>query len=243
MLSLFSKNVKFKDLHFTADVHSHLLPGVDDGFKDEQHTREALGLLGDFGVRHFLLTPHIYPELYPRNSPEYIRERFSAIFGEMSGMDFRIAGEHMIYAGVESIFTREDEALLTFPDKERILIEMSYAFPAKNIRDVIFQLNTLGLAPVLAHPERYSYYSLSQISSLVDLDCELQVNALSLGGFYGKTAMAKAEAILEKGLYSYIGTDLHSVSQISQLEQLVISKKHVPAVERLIRNNEDIFAA
>ena len=73
------------------------------------------------------------------------------------------------------------------------------------------------------------------------MDTQLQLNILSLGGFYGNSAREKAEAMLAAGLYSFLGTDLHSVSQIAQLSSLKIEKKHVPAVERLLENNDRLW--
>ena len=241
----FRTSVKFTDMDFRTDVHSHILPGVDDGFGSEKNSVKALQLLHEIGLEHSILTPHIYPELYPANNPSSIRNRFSEVSDMLvrTGVECRVAGEHMVYAGVDSGFSEENAGSALLLGGRHILIEMSYAYESRNIRDFVFHLNAVGLHPVLAHPERYSYYSasLTEIRSIADMDTQLQLNILSLGGFYGNSAREKAEAMLAAGLYSFLGTDLHSVSQIAQLSSLKIEKKHVPAVERLLENNDRLW--
>lgn len=243
----FKSYSKFLEMDFRTDIHCHLLPGVDDGFKSEDKSVKALELLHATGLEHSFLTPHIFPELYPENTPENIRTAYSEISDKFSaaGVETYPAGEHMIYQGIEKLFGRDSVGTcLTLPG-DRILVEMSYAYESQNIRDFVFHLNAVGLHPVLAHPERYSYYSRSlvEIRSIVDIDTSLQLNILSLGGFYGNTAKVKAEAILEAGLYTYLGTDLHSLAQIEQLQSLRIEKKHVAAIEKLLENNDMLWKA
>lgn len=244
-MSLFRrKTVKFKELPFRTDVHSHLLPGVDDGFKTGETSLSAIEIMRNAGVERIILTPHVFPELYPDNTPSFIRGRFASLAPEFekTGMKFRIAGEHMIYEGFEEDAEKSRSDLLVLPDN-MILIEMSYVFESLNIKDSIFYLNSTGLRPVLAHPERYIYYSksLHDIRTLMDMDCRLQLNLLSLGGFYGRMVKAKAELMLEKGLYSYLGTDLHRLSQIDAIRELDIPWKYVPALEKLCEANDNLF--
>lgn len=241
----FRTSVKFTDMDFRTDVHSHILPGVDDGFGSEKNSVKALQLLHEIGLEHSILTPHIYPELYPENTKDKILGRFDEVSSALSatGVSCRVAGEHMVYAGIDSSFQRGNTADSLQLGEGSLLIEMSYAYESQNIKDFVFHLNALGFQPVLAHPERYSYYSRSlvEIRTIVDIDTRLQLNILSLGGFYGNTAKEKAEAILERGLYTYVGTDLHSLAQIDQLKSMRIQRKHVAALEKLLENNEELW--
>ncbi|MBO8445453.1 MAG: histidinol phosphatase [Bacteroidetes bacterium] len=242
LASLFSKGPAVADLPFETDMHSHVLPGVDDGFRDIEHSGRAVAELAGLGVKNMILTPHIYPELYPENDFGSITGHFAGLharLSEASGINFKIAGEHMVYEGFEDTFSGD---LLMLPGRH-MLIEMSYAYESTNIDESIFRLNCMDFHPVLAHPERYIFYSpdLKRIRNLVDKGCELQMNILSLGGFYGKGAALKAAAILEKGLYSYIGTDLHSLAQIDMLKSMRFKKKHVSELERIMQNTTALF--
>lgn len=241
--ALFPKGLSLSDLPFETDMHSHVLPGVDDGFRTSEHSRKAVALLASIGVRNMILTPHIYPELYPENNHDFITARFMEEepgLQDASGLiDFKIAGEHMVYEGFEDTFSAP---MLLLPGRH-ILIEMSYAYESANIDEAIFKLVCMDFHPVLAHPERYIFYpsDLKRIRNLIDKGCELQLNLLSLGGYYGKGALVKAEAILEKGLYSYVGTDLHSLAQIDMLRSLRFKKKHAAELELIMLGTTALF--
>ena len=241
----FKSYVKFTDMDFRTDVHCHILPGADDGFRSEDNSVKALGLLRETGLEQSILTPHIYPELYPDNNPESIRNRYAEVSGRLSssGVECKVSGEHMVYQGIEDHFRKGQTSGLLLLPGDNILIEMSYAFESQNIREFVFQLNAMGLHPVLAHPERYSYYSrtMIEVESIVDIDTRLQLNVLSLGGFYGNTAKVKAEMMLDAGLYTFLGTDLHSLSQIEQLRSLKFEKKIARALEPLLENNDRLW--
>ena len=107
--ALFPKGLSLSDLPFETDMHSHVLPGVDDGFRTSEHSRKAVALLASIGVRNMILTPHIYPELYPENNHDFITARFMEEepgLQDASGLiDFKIAGEHMVYEGFEDTFS------------------------------------------------------------------------------------------------------------------------------------------
>ena len=241
----FTSSVDFIGMDFRTDVHSHILPGMDDGFRTEALSLQALDLLAQAGVRQVILTPHIYPELYPDNTPENIRhaaEAFNAAAAR-TGIICRTAGEHMVFPGIEAMFRKDAPGMVLSMPGSHVLIEMSYAYESPGIRDFIFHLNVSGYHPVLAHPERYTFYQdvTEEMETFISMDTALQLNVLSLGGFYGKTAKAKAEHMLEKGLYTYLGTDLHSLRQIDQLKSLRIKKNHVKAVERLLENNDALW--
>lgn len=242
--SLFSKGPALSELPFETDMHSHLLPGVDDGFRSLDSSCKAASGLSSIGVKNMILTPHIYPDLYPDNSFSFISGHFAQVkeqLHEASGIDFKIAGEHMIYEGIEDTFSGD---MLALPDRH-ILIEMSYAYESANIDEAVFRLSCMDYRPVLAHPERYIFYpaDLVRIRDLVEKGCSLQLNLLSLGGYYGKGAMAKAESILEKGLYSYVGTDLHSLAQIDMLKSLRFRKKHTAELERIMTATTALFTS
>ena len=102
----FNRSVKFTELDFRTDIHSHILPGVDDGFRTEDRSARALELLHGMGLERSVLTPHIYPELYPGNTPVSVRLRLEEVSGLFSstGVDCRAAGEQAIFFHHKIIF-------------------------------------------------------------------------------------------------------------------------------------------
>ena len=174
------------DLSFiSADMHSHLLPGLDDGLKTLDETIAFITELHKLGYRKLICTPHVISDIYP-NNPETILSTLELVRSELkkTNIDITIeaAAEYMVDLEMEK-YISSDQPLLTF-GSNLILIEMSYIGASPNIEQVIFQLRLKGLQPVLAHPERYIFYhnDFENYHRFIDLGCLMQVNLLSLAG-------------------------------------------------------------
>jgi tyrosine-protein phosphatase YwqE len=120
----------------------------------------------------------------------------------------------------------EEGNLLTLPGK-RVLIENSFIAPSPGMEDNIFRLCVNGYVPVMAHPERYNYWHKSSMhfKKLIDTGCELQVNLLSLTGYYGKDVERRAYKLIEAEMVSFIGTDLHNSSQLKLIRKALSNRK------------------
>src|SRR5579885_3292051 len=157
MFSLFKKNELVKpDLSFlAADMHSHLLPGIDDGVQTIEESVAFIKELESLGYKHLICTPHIISDIYP-NSPETILPKLELVKKAVKENNINItidaAAEYMVDIEMERLII-DGKQLLTFgKEKNLILIEMSFVGPSPNIDQVIFQLRLKGLQPVLAHP-------------------------------------------------------------------------------------------
>lgn len=203
------------------DIHNHLLPGTDDGFRHRQDSLSAIRKMADAGCRELVFTPHLNPDVYPDNDEEMMRQ----VYGEFStqipaelNVRTSLAAEYMVVNGFEERAANEADRLLTYPDGS-ILIEMSYYFASPNLKQTIFELNMAGLKPILAHPERYLYMAqtLSEFDRIADMGCRLQMNFMSLTGTYGPDSLKILEYLLKRGLYSFVATDLHSLPQLDKI--------------------------
>ncbi len=184
MFNFFKKTPKLvdPDLSFLGvDMHSHLLPGIDDGLQDLADTVNFISDLQQLGYRKLVCTPHILSDLYP-NSPQTILPKLAMVREalETANVDMQVeaAAEYMIdHDFAELIARTKKEDLLTI-NGEYILVEMSYLSPSPNFEQIIFDLRMMGLQPILAHPERYNYYhhQFQQYDRFKDLGCKLQVN-------------------------------------------------------------------
>jgi protein-tyrosine phosphatase len=221
-----------------TDMHNHILPGIDDGSPDEETSKILIQGLLDLGFSKIISTPHILADLHP-NTPETIEEAYNRILQlpdlPLKSNHFGYAAEYMIDYDFEEIIQKEN--LLFFGNERNILIEMSYLVESPNIRQVIFNLLTKGYQPILAHPERYSYYHhrLSTYEELVDAGAQLQMNLLSLTGHYGGKVQSTAERLIHMGLYGWVGTDMHHIAHLSMLQQMAANKKVLKTLEK-IRN-------
>ncbi|MEP6467827.1 MAG: CpsB/CapC family capsule biosynthesis tyrosine phosphatase, partial [Parafilimonas sp.] len=177
MFSFFDKKIN-PDLSFlAADMHSHLLPALDDGLQEIEESVSFIQELQQMGYQKLICTPHILSDVYP-NSPATILPKLELVRNALQEKNINIkieaGAEYMVDIDFEN-YINEGKPLLTF-GKNLILIEMSYAAPSNNIENVIFNLKLKGLQPVLAHPERYNYYfgNIEVFQRFIDLGCYLQ---------------------------------------------------------------------
>lgn len=193
-------------------MHSHLLPGIDDGAPDPETSIELIRGLMKLGYSRFITTPHIYPDLYPNNR-ETILNAHALLMQHLQQEELQVeivpAAEYFI----DDLFPElleKGEPLLTL-HQNMVLVEISFISPPRELNHVIFNLVTSGYQPVLAHPERYAYYHQQKevYHRFKDQGCLLQINMLSLLGYYGKSVQEAARYLVQQGLVDLIGTDLH----------------------------------
>ena len=232
MFNFFTRSGKnvVPDLSFIGvDMHSHLLPGIDDGLIELEQTVQFVKELQLLGYNKLICTPHILADLYP-NSPETILPKLAMVQEALqkAGVNIKIeaAAEYMIdHEFTELIARSKKEDLLTI-GKEYILVEMSFLSPSPNFEKVIFDIRMLGLQPILAHPERYSYYhnQYFQYEHFKELGCKLQVNLLSLSGGYGPKVKKIADQLLKNQMADFLGTDMHHEKHLAMLKKLATQK-------------------
>ncbi|MCQ2073785.1 MAG: hypothetical protein MJY77_01150 [Bacteroidaceae bacterium] len=203
------------------DIHSHLLPGADDGFQCADDSLKAIERMAEAGCRDFVFTPHLNPDVYPDVREEHHREVYDAFrqqIPESLDVTTTLAAEYMVVNGFEERVSSRADELLTYPDGS-ILIEMSYYYRSKNLEQALFELNMAGLKPILAHPERYLYMAecISDFDQIINMGCRLQMNRMSLTGVYGRESVRILNHLLTHGMYSFIATDLHSLSQLERI--------------------------
>lgn len=212
----------------SQDMHSHLLPGIDDGSPDVETSISLLKKLSKAGINKFICTPHIIGDLY-RNTPETIQNALEILKKAVkeNGMDIELsaAAEYMLDDYFLSILNN-GKPLLTL-EGNHILTELSYYTMPTNLEEITFEIMTTGYQPIMAHPERYPYYhkDYEAYNRLKELGYLLQVNLLSLIGYYGKNVEKAAIYIIKNNLASFVGTDLHHFKHLGALTHRKSVKK------------------
>ncbi|SEA99098.1 tyrosine-protein phosphatase [Pedobacter hartonius] len=242
MFSFFKKENKVSDIEWLGvDIHSHLLPGIDDGSKSMEQSVNYIHQLQELGFSKLICTPHIYSDVYP-NTPETILPVLSSVVASVAeaGLEIELgaAAEYM----AESDFLAV-EGLLTLKGNY-ILIEMSYLTETPNIDQIIFDLQIKGYRVILAHPERYGFYhkQSERYRRIKDSGCYLQLNLLSVLGYYGKGVQAIAESLLQDKLYDFAGTDLHHDKHLSMLSSAVRNGTLFKKIGKYEFGNKEIFS-
>lgn len=224
-----------------TDTHSHLLWGVDDGSKDEQRTRTMIGALKEIGINNSFTTPHIMSGL-PDNTTENLTETFNNSLQRVAkelDFDVRLSAEYMLdEAFMPKIINKE--TFLSY-DGKHILIEMSTLSPTQSLYEIIFEIESEGYIPILAHPERYGYFSIKDYNELKERGCLFQMNLLSLTDSYGKQAKMVAELLLKENMYDFIGSDIHGMNMLEAIKQIVIPEKNINKIRELVNNNASLW--
>jgi tyrosine-protein phosphatase YwqE len=220
-------------LPFQTDIHSHILPGIDDGSPDVETSVRLIRGLVKLGIRKSIATPHVISDMY-RNTPDTIRNALDTLRPVLKQEEIDIeigaAAEYMLDDYFVKLLRNGGE-LLTLRDRI-ILTEQSYATAASNLNEISFELITAGYKPIMAHPERYHFYhgDYKKYSHIKDMGFSLQVNLLSIVGYYGKPVARAARHLLDEGLVDYVGTDLHHdrhLAALSAPESLRILDKYL----------------
>lgn len=211
------------------DIHSHLLPGIDDGAVTIDDTRMLISGLEEIGFKKFITTPHVMGDVWNNTSEEINEKLVSTISGlTIPNIEtrFKAAAEYMIDAEFWELFKREK--LLCLKDN-LVLIEISYLHPPIQLYDIIFELQVAGYKPVLAHPERYNFYhdrTLSHYKKLKKAGCLFQTNMLSATGYYGERVAKTADLLLKNNLIDFIGSDVHHVRHLDHMSKKIVLKNH-----------------
>jgi protein-tyrosine phosphatase len=223
MFNLFGKkkaSVPFDFSLIGTDMHSHLLPGIDDGATDLENSLELIKGLHQLGYTKFITTPHIMAGMY-HNTPEIINDRLGLVRQALEQHNIPVtihgAAEYFLDEHVEELLQKK-EPLLTISDN-LVLTEFSMAQPPMNIKDILFEMQMQGYQPIIAHPERYTYLIQNKgfYNELKDIGCYFQLNILSLSGGYGKVVSELAQYLLKNNFYNLLGTDLHHVRHLDAL--------------------------
>lgn len=237
ILDLFKKNKRLEtpvDLSvLKCDIHSHLVPAIDDGSKSVDDSLLMIKALQGMGYSKIITTPHIMGDAY-RNTPETINgglDKVKAALKENNNpIPISAAAEYYVDFDFERKI--ENEPLLTF-GKNYLLFEVSYLNPPDNLYHVIFNLQLKGYTPVLAHPERYNFWhrNFEKYVDLVDKGVLLQLNINSLTGYYSASTKKIAEQLIEKNMITFLGTDCHHMGHIRLLKDVVYERHLKELVE------------
>lgn len=206
-----------------VDMHSHLLPSVDDGVKDPEQTLICLRQMMGWGIERIITTPHVSRDWYP-NSSAVLREGQAQLqaLADANNLPIQIevAAEYMLDEFFPDLLNSDD--LLTFGAERYLLVETGWAAAPQQLEDVLFRIQTRGYTPILAHPERYTYYhgDDASLARIRDVGCLFQLNWLSLTGRYGNKVRAQAQRMLKNNWVDFIGSDLHRPEDLPALGSL-----------------------
>jgi protein-tyrosine phosphatase len=241
MFSFFSKSKYISDYspNGYTDIHSHILYGIDDGAKTHEDSILLIHTLQEIGTENIITTPHTSTHIW-NNNPSIILDKRNDLHNIITDLatkvNLEVASEYLL----DDTFLQlvENHQVLTYKDKH-ILVEFSYFNVPLNYQQIFFEIQLHGYQPILAHPERYSYFY-NQPEIFEDLKkhgVKLQLNLLALVGYYGPDVMKMANELLKRNLYDFTGSDLHHKMHCKALKDPIRLKYH-SGLKSIMDNNK-----
>lgn len=241
MFTFFKSKPVLKDLipDNHIDIHSHLLPDIDDGAKNFTDSLRLTHALQKIGITQIITTPHIIQHVWENTHEQITANRNNTVLKlKENNIDipFQAAAEYLMDDQFVKLF--QSQQLLTLKDNY-VLVEMSYINAPIQLYSILFDLQVAGYIPVLAHPERYLFYhkSFNEYEKLKKAGCLFQLNLLAVVGYYGESIAKIAEQLLQRGMYDYVGSDVHHDNHIAAFNQQIKLKDSSPLNE-VIENNQ-----
>lgn len=224
MFSFFRKKTSEKHnfAFLRTDMHSHLIPGIDDGARTIEESVWLLDELKALGFSKLITTPHVYADLYP-NTTQVIQNGLVALLPH-SPVTIEAAAEYFVDEHLMKLIRNEDVLCL----KDRLFL-MEYSFYSKpfNAEEVVFEALTRGYTPIVAHAERYLFLQrqVQKVAEWREMGCLIQLNLTSLAGYYGPEIKRFALELLKQKTIDFLGTDLHH-------------EKHLMSLKKLLKDND-----
>lgn len=223
------------------DIHSHILPGIDDGAESIEDAVLMLRKLKTLGITNFVFTPHVMNEVWENSSDQILGKFHEFQFHvhehpDLQDVSMRVAAEYMLDENFLKLLSNHD--LLTVKEN-KILVELSYLNPSIQLFELVAEIIQKGYVPILAHPERYINFHQNQgmYCKLKSAGCLFQVNLLSLSNYYNKEVQDAALWLIRNNLIDFIGTDAHRVHQVQAIENMLQKFGLVQLIKPLVKNN------
>lgn len=242
MFSFFKKKKQISILppSLLVDIHSHLIPSIDDGAKTMAESLLLLEGLEELGYTKVITTPHIMIDTY-HNTKSSILQALVLLQETAKrtniSLSIEAAAEYYLDEGLLALIKNDDVLLI---NNTYLLFETSYTHRPAQLEEIIFEILTAGHTPLLAHPERYRYIRNFQkeYSFLKGLGVEFQVNLNSLNGYYGSEAKKKALFLSQNGFIDFLGSDTHNIKQVDNLKAIFADSIYKDIhVNNIIKNN------
>lgn len=208
------------------DIHSHILPGIDDGAKTMEESLQIIKKMIALGYSEITATPHIFYDYYP-NTKKTILQKGEELRSEVKknklSVQLHIGAEYFLDQHFEELLM-SNELLPIFGN--HLLVEFSAYGAPLNLDKLLWEIKASGYCPIIAHPERYLFLQEEDYLRLLSYGCKFQINILSLGGFYGRRIQDRAYKILKNNWAEYSGTDIHGAHQLIPLQQVLGSSSY-----------------
>ncbi len=225
-----------------VDMHSHLIPGIDDGSRTMEESISLIKEMQLLGYEKLITSPHIMMDFYPNNKKiiaEGLKNLREAVKKENISIQIDAIAEYLIDESFVKILKKE--GLISFGERTYVLVELSCFQPFPKLNEVLFELQSQGFSIILAHPERYLYWlnDFEKFTQLKDKEIYFQINMSSLSGYYGFPVKRLAEKFSENNMIEFLGSDLHNHIYLKDIKNNVL---YLKSLEKLLNSGKILNA-
>ncbi|TFF40954.1 tyrosine-protein phosphatase [Mucilaginibacter psychrotolerans] len=238
MFGLFKKKEvkKVRTLDYApivVDMHSHVLPGIDDGAQTPEESIVLIRKMMELGISKIIATPHVMVDYY-RNDRESIMNALTVLKAELVNQHIDITVEAAAEHYFDETFEKriEERNLMTMGADNYVLFELSFINEPPNVIQMVQKMRDAGYKPILAHPERYAYMDIDRMRAIRSWGCGLQINTISLTGYYGKPTKKMAEDMVDEQIVDFISSDMHHPRHAQAFEDALTTDY----VEKLLKD-------
>ncbi|AMR30333.1 capsular biosynthesis protein [Mucilaginibacter sp. PAMC 26640] len=208
-----------------VDMHSHVLPGIDDGAQTPEESIVLIKKMMELGIKKIIATPHVMVDYY-RNDRESISNALAILKEELKKQNIDIQVEAAAEHYLDETFEKriDEKTLFTMGADNYVLFELSFINEAPNVIQLIQKMRDAGYKPILAHPERYPYMDIDRLRMIRSWGCNLQINTISLTGYYGKPTKKMAEELVDQQMVDFIASDMHHPRHAAAFEDALTTE-------------------
>jgi len=219
------------------DIHSHLIPGIDDGSPEMETTIVLLKKFIDLGYKKVITTPHVMSDYY-KNNPEIILSGLNNVRKEIKKQNLDIEIEAAAEYNLEPEFEKllDDGKLLSFGAEKYLLFELSFFDEPLRLNETIWKMIEKGFRPVLAHVERYGYWhnNYDKVEEMINRGVKLQLNIGSVTGAYGPEVKKFAERLIKDEIIEFVGSDCHHLHHLEMINHAI----RLPIFHSLVKQSQ-----
>ncbi len=214
-------SLKEKHSLVDVDIHSHLIPAIDDGAKSIDRSIELILSLKEMGYKKLITTPHVSDMFL--NTSQDILKGYKNLKKELDHreieIEIEVAAEYYADDNFEKLLKKKD--LLTFGEDKYLLFELSYFTSPQDLESLVYEIKLAGYTPVLAHPERYIYLhnDIKKYRNIKDMGVLFQINLISINNYYSIEVTKVVKELIVNGMVDFIGSDTHHRRHINFLRR------------------------
>lgn len=219
-----------------VDIHTHILPGIDDGSRNIEESIDIINYLYSIGITDIVLTSHYVADT-AYNYNQLVRVKLlNTLKEKLNNDNIHLYLGNEVYLTDKVIDLLETHEISTINDTKYMLVELPLAGYLNNFQSILCDLNSYGIVPIIAHPERYSFIQKNKkrVRELLEFDCLLQCNIDSLIGKYGKRAKRVMKWLLKNDLVQFVATDTHYVDDDKKLKKAYNKLKKIVGTDKFL---------